>query len=222
MALSHLTTLSALLATFNAIAHAIPNPVAAAAPQITPFQAELRPTPTLKRRENILSKIEGDVTSVLSALGSGIPAYVASGVPNFFQDFPTGDKVQSSLGIDGAQLAALPTQVLNIPPYGNWTNDGWQIRFRGNVCFESILDPTRTNKYRSTSSRTPTRASSTPWPTSSSLEPIFKIYQLINKIKPETLQPKSSLSSKATDKFPCTSSQLQAPAEMESLVEVAP
>lgn len=134
MALSHLTTLSALLATFNGVANAVPNPIAvAAAPQITPFQAEWKPTPTLKRRENILSKIQGDVTSVLSALGSGIPSYVASGVPNFFQDFPTADKVQSSLGIDGSQLAALPTQVLNIPPYGNWTNDGWQIRFRGNV-----------------------------------------------------------------------------------------
>jgi hypothetical protein len=133
MAPSHLTTLSALLATFNGIASAIPNPVAAAAPQVTPFQVGMVPTKTLKARANILSKLEGDVTSVLSALGSGIPAYVASGVPNFFQDFPTGDKVQSSLGIDGSQLAALPTQVLNIPPYGNWTDAGWQIRFRGNV-----------------------------------------------------------------------------------------
>ncbi|QDS77993.1 hypothetical protein FKW77_002199 [Venturia effusa] len=145
MAPSHLTTFSALLATFTAIAHAIPNPVAAAAPEITPFQAELRPTPTLKRRENILSKLEGDVTSVLSALGSGIPSYVASGVPNFFQDFPTGDKVQSSLGIDGDQLAALPTQVLNIPPYGNWTNDGWQIRFRGNVYKQPNTSQSRLN-----------------------------------------------------------------------------
>ena len=30
-------------------------------------------------------------------------------------------------------LDAQPTQVLNIPPYGNWTDNGWQIRFRGNV-----------------------------------------------------------------------------------------
>jgi hypothetical protein len=134
MAISHFTTLSALIATFNGIANAIPNPVAAAAaPQVTPFQVEMVPTKTLKARADILSKLEGDVTSVLSALGSKIPAYVASGVPNFFQDFPTGDKVQSSLGIDGSQLAALPTNVLNIPPYGNWTDNGWQIRFRGNV-----------------------------------------------------------------------------------------
>ena len=54
-------------------------------------------------------------------------------MPNFFQDFPTGDKVQSELGIDDQQLAALPTQVLNVPPYANWTNQGWNVRFRGNV-----------------------------------------------------------------------------------------
>ena len=30
-------------------------------------------------------------------------------------------------------MAAKPTEVLNVPPYGNWTDQGWQIRFRGNV-----------------------------------------------------------------------------------------
>ena len=57
------------------------------------------------------SKIEGFVGSELS----GAPGYVASGVANFFQDFPTGDKVKSSLGLDDSQIAALPTQVLNVP-----------------------------------------------------------------------------------------------------------
>lgn len=56
-----------------------------------------------------------------------------TGIPNFFQDFPTGDKVQSSLGIDDDQLAALPTNVLNLPPYANWTDQGWNVRFHGNV-----------------------------------------------------------------------------------------
>jgi len=37
------------------------------------------------------------------------------------------------LGISSSDLAATPTQVLNIPPYGNWTDEGWQIRFHGNV-----------------------------------------------------------------------------------------
>jgi hypothetical protein len=41
--------------------------------------------------------------------------------------------VQSSLGLNNSQLAALPTQVLNLPPYANWTNEGWNVRFHGNV-----------------------------------------------------------------------------------------
>lgn len=41
--------------------------------------------------------------------------------------------MESSLGLSSSQLAALPTQVLNIPPYGNWTDQGWNVRFHGNV-----------------------------------------------------------------------------------------
>lgn len=37
------------------------------------------------------------------------------------------------MGINDGDLDAQPTEVLNIPPYGNWTDKGWQIRFRGNV-----------------------------------------------------------------------------------------
>jgi hypothetical protein len=66
-------------------------------------------------RRNILTDLDGDVNSILSGLGSAIPSYVASGVPNFFQDFPTGTAVQSSLGLSDGDVAALPTQVLNLP-----------------------------------------------------------------------------------------------------------
>ena len=79
-----------------------------------PASANWRPTRTLQRR-GIVDDIKSDVGGVLSQLGSNIPSYVASGVPQFFQDFPTGDKVQSSLGLDDDQVKALPTQVLNIP-----------------------------------------------------------------------------------------------------------
>lgn len=41
--------------------------------------------------------------------------------------------MQSSLSLNDSQVAALPTQVLNIPPYANWTNEGWNVRFHGNV-----------------------------------------------------------------------------------------
>ncbi|TLD31268.1 hypothetical protein PspLS_02165 [Pyricularia sp. CBS 133598] len=106
------------------------------APEITPAPALKQPptrTLEIQRRADIWGAFESGVNSIFSGLGTSIPSYVASGVPNFFQDFPTGDKVKSSLGIDDNQIRALPTQVLNVPPYGNWSNNAWNIRFRGNV-----------------------------------------------------------------------------------------
>jgi hypothetical protein len=63
---------------------------------------------------SIESSIEGLGSYLSSVLGT-YPSYVASGVPNFFQNFPTGSAVESSLGISDDDLAATPTQVLNIP-----------------------------------------------------------------------------------------------------------
>lgn len=131
------TSLVLLLA---ALAHCSPAALPEAAgvvarrPQITPPPTivERDPTKTYKQRRDIFNDIESGIEGVLSTLGN-VPSYVASGVPNFFQGFPTGDKVQSSLGIDDDQLAALPTQALNLPPYANFTRDGWNVRFHGNV-----------------------------------------------------------------------------------------
>jgi hypothetical protein len=39
----------------------------------------------------------------------------------------------SSLGIGDDDLKAKPTEVLNIPPYANWTDKGWNMLFHGNV-----------------------------------------------------------------------------------------
>ena len=113
-----LHTVAALLLTVLPLVACSPAPLPAAAvedPIITPSPSEWSPTRTSKSRRGVVSDLAGDVNSVLSALGSNIPSYVASGVPNFFQDFPTGDKVKSSLGLGDSQIAALPTQVLNIP-----------------------------------------------------------------------------------------------------------
>jgi len=41
--------------------------------------------------------------------------------------------VLSSLGIGDDDLAAKPTEVLNLPPYANWTDEGWNVLFHGNV-----------------------------------------------------------------------------------------
>lgn len=119
MILSLLTISLALvpLAVASAVRRDLPRPAAVIEqeiPLITPSPATWNPTKTYKSRRGIFSDIKQDVGGVLSDLGN-IPSYVASGIPNFFQDFPTGDKVKSSLGIDDDQIAALPTQVLNVP-----------------------------------------------------------------------------------------------------------
>ncbi|KAI5926044.1 hypothetical protein F4810DRAFT_657257 [Camillea tinctor] len=96
----------------------------------------ITPAPNLKDR---MVPVERDINpvsyvhGVLESLGSDVSSYVASGVPQFFQDFPSGDAVESSLGIDDDDLAATPTQVLNIPGYANWTEQGWNVRVHGNV-----------------------------------------------------------------------------------------
>ncbi|KAI3281279.1 hypothetical protein DTO002I6_9893 [Penicillium roqueforti] len=100
-------------------------------PVVTPSPVEHIPSPIVGR--NILSDVDSDIKNVLSGLGSDLPTWVASGVPNFFQGFPTKDAVASSLGLDSSDLAALPTNVLNIDPYANWTKSGWNVRFHGNV-----------------------------------------------------------------------------------------
>lgn len=55
------------------------------------------------------------INSIIDGFGSGVSSYIASGVPQFFQDFPSGEAVESSLGISDSDLAATPTQVLNVP-----------------------------------------------------------------------------------------------------------
>jgi len=112
---------------------AIPNAnnVAPHGPIITASPVVKNPSPVVGR--NILSDVDSDAGSILSGLGSDLPSWVASGVPNFFQGFPTGDAVVSSLGLKSTELAALPTNVLNIDPYANWTSSGWNVRFHGNV-----------------------------------------------------------------------------------------
>ncbi|KAJ6493604.1 hypothetical protein C8R47DRAFT_1185065 [Mycena vitilis] len=106
------------------------SPLAAHAPHSQPTLFSSNPRVV---RRNIFTDITGDVDSILHSLGSAIPSYVASGVPNFFQDFPTGTAVQSSLGVSDTDLAALPTQVLNLPSYANWTGAGWSLIVHGNV-----------------------------------------------------------------------------------------
>ncbi|KAK5061114.1 hypothetical protein LTR84_007656 [Exophiala bonariae] len=82
---------------------------------------------------DITSKLDSYVNSVFSELGSAIPSYVTEGILPNEVDLPTGSQVLSSAGLSSSDMDAVPTQVLNIPGYGNWTNNGWNLRVHGNV-----------------------------------------------------------------------------------------
>lgn len=101
-------------------------------PTVTPSPVLIEKSRTLDRR-GVLDDVESYGNSILSGLGSDLPSWVASGVPAYFQGLPAGDKVVSSLGIQSSELAALPTQALYVPPYGNYTSQGWQVRVHGNI-----------------------------------------------------------------------------------------
>ncbi|KAI0450391.1 hypothetical protein F5B21DRAFT_491091 [Xylaria acuta] len=96
----------------------------------------ITPAPSLEDREEALARDFDPgsyINSVISGIGSDISSYVASGVPQFFQDFPIGEGVEEALDIDDDDLKAIPTQALNIPGYANWTESGWSVRIHGNV-----------------------------------------------------------------------------------------
>lgn len=104
----------ALLVLPVALAAPAPAPVAVPHPMITARASLTDRTPTRVQERDLLDSIKGAGSYLTSVLGT-YPSYVASGVPQFFQDLPTGTAVQSSLGISDSDLDAAPTQVLNIP-----------------------------------------------------------------------------------------------------------
>lgn len=110
-----------------------PEPMITPAPIFTPRD--------LERRVDVGSYLG----SVFSSLGSDVSSFVASGVPQFFNDLPTGTAVLSSLGIATSDLAASPTQALLIPPYANWTDQGWNVRVHGNIYKQPNISTDRLN-----------------------------------------------------------------------------
>ena len=90
---------------------AVPAPAAAPAPH-----PQITPAPVLSQRElERRLDIGSYVDSVISGIGSDVSSFVASGVPQYFNDLPTGTAVESSLGISSSDLDAKPTQALNVP-----------------------------------------------------------------------------------------------------------
>ncbi|EEH40568.2 hypothetical protein PAAG_09021 [Paracoccidioides lutzii Pb01] len=52
---------------------------------------------------------------------------------NIFQIFPTPQELKNSVNGSKGLLKLAPTEVLTISGYGNWTDSGWTLRFRGSV-----------------------------------------------------------------------------------------
>lgn len=81
---------------------------------------------------DITSELDSYADSLYSGLGSAV-SYITDGILPNFAALPTGSNVLSSANVSSSDLDALPTQVLNIPGYANWTNNTWNMRFHGNV-----------------------------------------------------------------------------------------
>lgn len=138
----YLLLLGAAIRATHAVAIPEPTPTPAKvqvrAPVVTPaaiyFNADRS---YVYHKRNFLSDIVGGVDSIAhsweSVLGSALPSFFTQGIPGWFENLPTGTQVLSSLGINDNDLAATPTEVLNVPPYANWTDQGWNVRFHGNV-----------------------------------------------------------------------------------------
>jgi phosphatidate phosphatase APP1 len=146
--LSHAGIVAATALLFSTlIIPASTTPVAGAVPDplITPSPSLNEPSRTRLEGRDFFDDIQSGVGSILNDLGSAIPSFVASGIPNFFQGFPDGTEVLDQLGITNGDIDAQPTQVLNLPPYANWTKDGWNVRFHGNVYKQPRIERDKLN-----------------------------------------------------------------------------
>ncbi|KAG5929829.1 hypothetical protein E4U42_004349 [Claviceps africana] len=122
------------LASLGALGWAFPqvSPIARRTPHIAEVLEQRAPAPTgavvLGRRG-----LGDDIKSLARGAESRLSSFAESGILDFANGFPTGTAVEKSLGISSNDLAARPTQVLNLPSYGNWTDGGWNLRIHGNV-----------------------------------------------------------------------------------------
>lgn len=131
--------LAATLLATGALAHPTYTPSHAEVALVTPAPIPVHPEHLYYQRDiidsitSLGSRADSYLHSVLTALGSGIPSYVTEGILPGQVNLPTGSQVLSSANISSSDVAALPTQVLNIPGYANYTNNQWNLRVHGNV-----------------------------------------------------------------------------------------
>jgi hypothetical protein len=133
-----LSSMLLLLFSLISITSALPEPTSTIAINDDCAHAFRACEPTQAPEEDLRRRGLGDdigsyVDSLISAAESGVSSFVGSGILDFPSGFPTGSAVESSLGISSTDLDPEPTQVLNLPAYGNWTDKGWNVRVHGNV-----------------------------------------------------------------------------------------
>lgn len=114
---------ASLLFLLPATTRAAPTPEeagsAVAAPLVTPGPTLVKygeedddeaPTRVMERRDL------GDYfNSITSEFGDDVSSFFFSGIPEWFQDLPTGEAVLDALDVDEAQMDPIPTSVLNLP-----------------------------------------------------------------------------------------------------------
>ena len=118
------------IAGLTALTVAAPGPIA---PQIT-----AAPTKTVVRQRDIgsdISSLTSDAASLANSFTEALGSLATGGtngiVPAALTSLPTGSQILSTLGISDSDLAATPTSALQLRPYGNFTDNGWQIRLNG-------------------------------------------------------------------------------------------
>ena len=125
-----------VLAGLTALAFAAPGPL----PETTAYAPIVTPAPTktaLWRRDigSSLDSLTSDAASLANsfteALGSAATGGTNGIEPAALTSLPTGSQIMSTLGISDSDLAATPTSALQRRPYGNFTDEGWQVRFNG-------------------------------------------------------------------------------------------
>ncbi|KAK2732522.1 hypothetical protein FQN55_004059 [Onygenales sp. PD_40] len=82
--------------------------------------------------KRFLGKIEKFVKSRFSLLGQKGSLSMENRLPDIFQILPSAEEVIRSFNETGV-MPQVPTEVLTISGYGNWTDEGWNVRFRGTV-----------------------------------------------------------------------------------------
>ncbi|RCI14223.1 hypothetical protein L249_6187 [Ophiocordyceps polyrhachis-furcata BCC 54312] len=117
-----------------AVASCSPTPTPAPSSAMATPPPTMAPTTTPRIEVRGLgSKAASYLSSLADEAGSKVSSFANSGILDFPFGFPTGSEVLKSADVSETGLAALPTEVLNLPPYGNWTDQGWNVRVHGNV-----------------------------------------------------------------------------------------